>query len=269
MKIKGFSTNMYGWQDQYWQQGKDAPWEELFRKCRESGIDAVELDPTTEVLKLAKAQSLSVSGAYVGLLLHEPFEALRVEESVLPLATRVAEAGGVDLVINANPKGGWSNPEPKTEEEFKRQGDNLSRIADAVAPLGLKVSMHNHTAERHNADGDLRSVIDYASPEVGLCIDTGWAYVAGHDPIEYIRQYPEKLYAFHLRNMGGALPTEDLLEGDIDMRALIHELAHCGYDGWLTFELLHHKDISPKRTMIEDVRRSVDYLKKLIAETAN
>lgn len=268
MKIKGFSTNMYGWQDSYWQQGKDPSWEELFRDCQESGIDAVEIDPTSKLLSLAKAHSLSVSGAYVGLPLHEPFESLRVEEIVLPVAGRVAEAGGADLVINADPKGGWGSPELKTEEEFKRQGDNLSRIAAAVGPLGLKVSMHNHAAVRHNADGDLRSVIDYASPEVGLCIDTGWAHVAGHDPIALIRQYPEKVYAFHLRNQLGTLPTEDLLEGDIDMRGLIRALAGCGYNGWMAFELLHRKDSRPKRTMIEDVRRSVDYVKNLIEESA-
>jgi|GEM_PF-6075261 sugar phosphate isomerase/epimerase len=43
MKIKGFSTNMYGWQDQYWQAGKDPSREELLRDCAESGVDAVEI----------------------------------------------------------------------------------------------------------------------------------------------------------------------------------------------------------------------------------
>jgi inosose dehydratase len=267
MKIKGFSTNMYGWQDKCWQEGKDPSWEELFRDCAESGVDAVEIDPEQELLKLVQENGLSVSGAYVGLLLHEPFEALRIEETVLPVARRVAESGGGDLVINADPKGGWGSPELKTEEEFRRQGDNLTRIAATVQPYGLKVSMHNHAATKHNAEGDLRSVIDYASPEVGLCIDTGWAHVAGLDPIELIRKYPDRVYAFHLRNQIGEIPTEDLVEGEIDMRQLVGALSGIGYEGWLAFELLHRQEPRPKRTMIEDVRRSVEYLKQLIKES--
>ncbi|OPA73278.1 hypothetical protein BVG16_29815 [Paenibacillus selenitireducens] len=266
MNIKGFSTGMYGWHERYGMDGKDPSWEEIFRDCAESGVDAVEIDPTPELLSAAKACGLTISGTYVGLALHEPFEALGIEDAVMPAARRLAEAGGTDLVINADPKGGWENPELKTEVEFKRQGDNLTRIAAAVRPLGLKVSLHNHAATTHNAEGDLRSVIEYSSPEVGLCIDTGWAHVAGCDPIEWIRKYPDRVVAFHLRNQMGAIPTEDLLEGEIDMRRLIGTLSSIGYQGWLAFELWHRDDNHPQRTMVEDVRRSVDGLKQWITE---
>ncbi|MFC5653813.1 sugar phosphate isomerase/epimerase family protein [Paenibacillus solisilvae] len=268
MNIKGFSTGMYGWHERYGMDGKEPTWEEIFRDCAESGVDAVEIDPTPELAAAAKACGLTISGTYVGLALHEPFEALDIEASVLPAARRLAEAGGSDLVINADPKGGWGIAELKTEEEFKRQGDNLSRIEAAVRPLGLKVSLHNHAADKHNAEGDLRSVIDYSSPEVGLCIDMGWAHVAGCDPIEWIRRYPERVAAFHLRNQMGAIPTEDLLEGEIDMRLLMEELAAIGYQGWLAFELWHRDDNHPERTMVEDVRRSAEYLKQCIKELA-
>ncbi|UVI33208.1 sugar phosphate isomerase/epimerase family protein [Paenibacillus spongiae] len=264
MNIKGFSTGMYGWQARYWKDGKEPSWDEMFRDCAESGMDAVEIDPTPELAAAAQAHGLTISGTYVGLQLHEPFEALKIEESVLPSAKRLAEAGGTDLVINADPKGSWEHPELKTEEEFKRQGDNLARIAAAVKPLGLKVSLHNHAATKHNAEGDLRSVIDYSSPEVGLCIDTGWAHVAGINPIDWIRKYPERVVAFHFRNQNGAIPTEDLLEGEIDMKELISALDAIAYEGWLTFELLHQDDMQIERTMEEDVQRSVDGLKQWI-----
>jgi inosose dehydratase len=266
MNIKGFSTNMYGWQEQYWQKGNEVSWEEIFRHCADSGVQAVEIDPEPELLALAKANGLSVSGAYIGLQLHESFETLHIEESIMPVARRLAEAGGTDLVINADPKGGWENPELKTEEEFKRQGDNLSQIAVAVSSLGLKVSMHNHASTKHNMEGDLRSVIQYSSPLVGLCIDTGWAHIAGCDPIELIRKYPDKVFAFHLRNQSGLTPTEDLIEGEIDMGKLIGALADIGYKGWLAFEILHRADPIPKRTMVEDVKRYVDYLKQSMKE---
>ncbi|MCQ6562641.1 sugar phosphate isomerase/epimerase family protein [Paenibacillus mendelii] len=259
MMIKGFSTGMYGWHERYRLDQREDSWDDIFRECAEAGMNAVEIDPTPELVRLAKGYGLSVSGGYIGLNLHEPV--IPFEESVIPLIKGLAEAGGSDLVVNADPKGGWGVALPKTEDEFKRQGEHMSRIAAAAGEWGLKVSLHNHADEKHNAEGDLRSVIEYASADVGLCVDTGWAHVAGADPIEWIRTYPERIYAFHLRNQMGRIPTEDLLEGEIDMAKLARALTDIGYSGWLAFELLHNEENRPVRTMIEDVRRSVDYLK--------
>ncbi|MCF2937830.1 sugar phosphate isomerase/epimerase [Paenibacillus alkaliterrae] len=266
MEIKGFSTSMFGWNVNYWTQDKEPVWEEIFRECVEAGLDAVEIDAVPEQTETAKALGLAVSGTYVGLALHEPFEALDIDNNVIPAARRLAEAGGTDLIINADPKGGWGEAQPKTEEEFRRQGDNLARIAAAVRPLGLKVSLHNHAADKHNAEGDLRSVIEYASPEVGLCIDTGWAHAAGCDPIDWIRKYPDRVAALHLRNQNGDIPTEDILTGEINMRDLIAALAEIGYTGWLSFELWHREDNNPQRTLTEDTRLSIEGLKRWLAE---
>jgi inosose dehydratase len=266
VEIKGFSTGMFGWNVQYWKQGKDPVWEEIFHECAEAGLDALEIDAVPEQTEAAKELGLSISGTYVGLPLHEPFEALDIVGSVMPAAKLLAEAGGTDLIINADPKGGWVEPQPKTEEEFRRQGDNLARIAAAVRPLGLKVSLQNHAADKHNAEGDLRSVIEYASPEVGLCIDTGWAHVAGCDPVGWIRKYPERVAALHLRNQNGDIPAEDILAGEIDMRDLIAALAEIDYKGWLSFELWHREDTHPQRTLAEDTKLSIVGLKRWIAE---
>lgn len=265
MKTLGFSTGMYGWYERHWLDfNKEPSLEEIFRSCREAGMDAVEIDPQPEIVNLAKSYGLSISGSYIGLPLHE--STINIEETVMPIARRLAEAGGIDLVVNADPKGGWGVSLPKTEEEFKIQGDHLSRIASAVGALGLKVSMHNHADDQHNAEGDLHSVLKYSSPEVGLCIDTGWTYVAGFDSIEWIQKYPDRIHAFHLRNQKGGIPTEDLIDGDINMRNLIRALYDIEYNGWLTFELWHREDNHPKRSMVEDTRISIDFLKQAIQE---
>ncbi|MBO7744719.1 sugar phosphate isomerase/epimerase [Paenibacillus sp. MWE-103] len=263
---KGFSTGLYGWQAEYWKAGREPALDEIFRACAQAGLQAVEADPTPDVLALAGRHGLAISGAYIGLPLHEPFERLNVQATVLPAAIRMAEAGGTDLVINADPKGGWDAPQPKTEDEFERQGDNLSRIATAAGGLGLTVSMHNHAADGHNAEGDLRSVIRYADDAVGLCVDTGWAHVAGMDPIGLLHRHPERIRAFHLRNQFGRVPSEELTEGDIDMKALLNAASEIGYDGWLTFELLHEEETRAKRTLAEDTARSVAFLQACLRE---
>lgn len=260
MNIRGFSSNMYGWTERWKRDGKSPEWDELFRACAEAGLNAVEIDADVEKLKLARSYGLAVSASYIGLPLHVPFNTLDVEQSVLPFAERLAAAEGSDLLLNADPIN-WKNVVAKSEDHFKQQGENLSRISELVTPMGLKVCLHNHAADNHNATGDLRSVVEYADTGVGLCVDTGWAFVSGCNPIEWVNTYPNRIYAFHLRNQHGKVPSEDLLEGDVDFSSMMASAASANYNGWLALELWHPDSIQPLRTMGEDVQRSINYLR--------
>lgn len=262
MNIRGYSSNLYGWTERWNADGKAVEWKEIFQACADSGLDAVEIDADPERLRLLRDYGLAVSASYIGLQLHDTYEPL--EAALLPYAERLAAAGGADLLVNADPYGGWKQPLPKPEDLVKRQGENLSRLAEQASRLGLQLSLHNHAADRHNAEADLRSVIDFADPSVGLCVDTGWAHVAGCDPIDWIRRYPERIKACHLRNQRGSTPTEDLTEGDIDFLALTGALTEIGYEGWLALELWHPPTTNAVRSMEDDVRRSIDYLKVFI-----
>ncbi|MDQ0972551.1 inosose dehydratase [Neobacillus niacini] len=263
MNIKGFSSNMYGWVERWKKDNKQPRWEEIFSACAEAGLDAVEIDADHEKLKMARSFGLAVSASYVGLPLHVPFNHLEFEQTVLPFAERLASAGGSDLLLNADPIN-WKTPAAKTEDDFKQQGENLAIISEIVKPMSVKVCLHNHAADHHNANGDLRSVIDYSDQSVGLCVDMGWAHVAGCNPIEWVNTYPERIFAFHFRNQNGKVPTEDLLDGEIDITAMLKSAAAANYNGWLALELWHPPSTQPKRTMTEDVKRSISYLKELI-----
>lgn len=243
-------------------------WPMLYGACAEAGLDAVETDPQPEKLAVARSFGLAVSASYIGLPLHLPFAQLDVERAVRPVAERLADAGGRHLILNADWPGGYSSPPVKTDKQAKQQGENLSRIAGLVNELGLRVSMHNHADKRQRAEMDLKSVVSYADPLVGLCLDTGWAYVAGCDPVQWMRDHPERIRSFHLRNHRGTVPTEDLLDGDVDIPGLLQAAAAAGYEGWLTLELWHPETMQPDRPMVEDTRRSIDYLRGIAAPAA-
>ena len=263
MNILGFSSNLYGWIERWKTDGKQHDWEDLFRACAEAGLNAVEIDADTEKLKLARSYGLAISASYIGLPLHEPFNKLEIERTVLPFAERLAAAGGTDLLLNADPIS-WKTPVAKSEDHFKLQGENLTRISELTSPMGLKVCLHNHAADHHNAMGDLKSVVQYADSHVGLCVDTGWAHVAGCNSIEWVNTYPDRIYAFHFRNQIGNVPTEDLLEGEIDFASLMKSAVAARYKGWLALELWHPENTKPIRTMTEDVQRSIDYLRSTL-----
>ncbi|MHB1235339.1 MAG: sugar phosphate isomerase/epimerase family protein, partial [Microbacteriaceae bacterium] len=134
-----------------------------------------------------------------------------------------------------------------------------------VRDLGLVVSLHNHAADFANAQADLDSVILFADAAVGLCVDTGWAQVAGHDPVAWVREHSARVHCFHLRNQNGPVPTEDLLEGEIRMEELL--AAAPDYSGWLTLELWHPDSMQPERSLKEDTRRSTEYLRGLLRQS--
>jgi inosose dehydratase len=258
VRPRGVATALYGWMERYRRDGVEWDWRSLYGACAEAGVDAVETDPQPEKLEILRDLGLAVSGSYIGLPLTLPFERLDVERSVLPIAERLAVAGGRDLILNAD-QVDWSRPVDKTEDDARRQGENLSRIAELVAPLGLTVALHNHASERQNAQRDLDSVILHANPSVGLCVDVAWAWVAGHNPLHWVQRWPERIAYLHLRNSRGTIPTEDLLSGDLDIAALLAALPH--YAGWLTLELWHPETMTPQRSMIQDTRRSADWLR--------
>lgn len=266
MQIKGFSSALYGWMERFKRDGVPYDWHVLYRACAEAGADAVETDATPEKLEIARSYGLQVSAAYIGLQLHLDYATLDIDRTVLPNAERLANAGGSELLLNADrASGSHDGGAVKSEDDFKRQGDHMSRIAEQVrSRFGLRVAMHNHAADAWHAEGDLRSVLDYADPTVGLCVDTGWAIAAGQDPVSWVRDYPERIYAYHFRNGHGATPTEDLLEGEVDFPALMAAMKQSDYNGWISYELWHPDTITPKRSMSEDFRRSVDYIRDLL-----
>jgi sugar phosphate isomerase/epimerase len=257
----GVATALYGWMERYRRDGVDWDWRSLYGACAAAGVDAVETDATPEKLRILHDLGLAVSGSYVGLPLHPAGAADALEAAVLPVAERLAEAGGRVLTLNADPVPGA--PGGKTADDVRRQGEHLTRAAELVRPLGLRVALHNHADRFDDAAADLVSVVEHASSEVGLCIDAHWAAVAGHDPVAWAREHPDRVLSLHLRNGHGRVPTEDLDDGDVDVPGLLAALPD--YRGWLTLELWHPDSMTPERSMEEDTRRSAGYLRRLLA----
>jgi sugar phosphate isomerase/epimerase len=256
---------MYGWRQRARDEGRSDDAATVARDAAAAGLDALESDQRMDIYPHLAACGLRVSAQYLGLTLHDTWEAVQAEERVLHAARTLAEHGGTDLLVNPAATRGESGPLSKTNEQVRRQGEHLSRLAELVRPLGLRVCVHNHATRHDLAAADLLSVVEHSAPAVGLCVDTGWAHVSGHDPLTWIRGYPQRAFAVHLRNQRGTTPAEDLLEGDLDVAAIVAALLEGGYDGWLSMELWHPAATAPQRTMVEDVRRSVAFLRRLVA----
>lgn len=267
--VRGYSSAMYGWRQRARDDGRPDDAASVARDAAAAGLDALESDARMDIYPHLAAAGLRVSAQYLGLTLYDTWDAVQAEERVLPATRRLAEHGGTDLLVNPTAPRGDSGPLLKSDEQVRRQGEHLSRLAELVAPLGVRVCVHNHATRFELTDADLRSVVEHSAPGVGLCVDTGWAHTSGHDPLAWIRTYPRRVLAVHLRNQRGAVPAEDLLEGELDVPAIVAALLDSGYRGWLSMELWHPAATAAQRSMVEDVRRSVTYLRGLVAKRSD
>lgn len=260
--MKGIATNQWPWSSEANRPQEEKTIETFVAEAAAAGYDAIEClgEGTSQA---ASKHGVKICGAYAGGPLHQPWEELDVEEKFMTLARELAEVGGDYLVVNSDPKGAWNDRERKSEDEVKRQGENLSRLAQEIAPLGLDLLLHNHANESALHLDDLKSVTDHAAPEVGVCLDTGWALTSGDDPVECARRLGSRLAGLHLRNQRGDVPVEWIGEGDMDLAAFIDVLKENAYAGWLTTELWHRQDVEVTRSMLDDQRMTADLLRKL------
>jgi len=265
--MKGTATGLYGWTSEPGRPPEKKTLEAMLGEVAEAGYDGVE-NWTEGIAEVAAGLGLQVIGGYVGAPMHLAWQDVDPEGQVMDTARGLAEIGAEYLNVNCNPKGAWNHRERKTEDELKLQGENLTRLAEEIAPLGLGLVMHNHANRNDLHLDDLRAVTDFAGPAVGVCLDTGWALTSEDEPVARIRALGPRLTALHLRNQFGERPTEWLGEGDTDMAECIAALKEIGYDGWLTTEIYYRADTSLTRSMVENQTRTVQLLNELWGEDA-
>ncbi|MCC7491384.1 MAG: sugar phosphate isomerase/epimerase [Fimbriimonadaceae bacterium] len=260
--MKGLSTGGYGWSSLPDREAAQRTLEVFLEEAAASGCDAVEhLAPGLG--ELLPRYRLRLSGCYASGPLHLPWAECGAERSILPAARECAELGGEDLVVNCDPKGSWANRQRKTADELRQQGENLTRLAELVAPLGLQVAMHKHAASAPLHLDDLDAVTAYAGPQVGVCLDTGWALTSEDDPVARIRALGPRLTALHLRNQYGAVPCEWHGEGDIDFTDLFAALREVDYRGWLTSEIYFPAATRRTLSLAANMARSNALLREL------
>ena len=263
--MKGTAANQWAWVSETGRPEAEKTVGTFLREAAEAGYDAVEFFDQ-EHAALVGEYGLSVCGAYSSGAFHRPWEELDAEARFMPIARQVAEQGGGYLAVNCDPKGAWADRERKNEDDLRLQGENLSRLARKLAPLGLRLVMHNHANRPDLHLDDLRSVTEFSDPIVGVCLDTGWSLTSEDEPVARARALGPRLGGLHLRNQRGDVPTEWLGEGDMDTAAFFAALREIGYDGWLTTELWHRADTHPQRSLLEDQRRTVALMRELAAD---
>jgi sugar phosphate isomerase/epimerase len=121
-------------------------------------------------------------------------------------------------------------------EAAEATAGRLDDVAAELAEYGHDLHYHNHDHEFTDL-GDTTGFAAFAdASSVLLEPDVGWIATAGHDPVEVLRRYGDRVDLVHMKDMDAdAGEFREIGEGTVDMQACADAARDIGAE-WLIYE---------------------------------
>ena len=152
---------------------------------------------------------------------------------------------GVQYIICASPgyrtptpPGAPSAPRPFSLDDYRYNADLFNTFGEKLAATGLRLAYHNHTREFIVTEGKTpyNVLMEQTDPKlVTFELDCGWAFVAGVNPAQIMRDHPYRISMLHIKdfnlppNPSPEKPEEakvtEMGRGNIDYRPVFAQAA--------------------------------------------
>lgn len=143
-----------------------------------------------------------------------------------------------------------------TADGWRRFAEQMSAAALAFQRAGLRLGYHNHQHEfRDRLDGKSKweLLFDNASPDVCQQLDLGHCMLAGEDPARWLKKYPRRNPAVHVKAASAAT-------GVVGADGADWERAFAACEADITEWYVVEAEITPDS--LDDVRGCIAYLKQ-------
>lgn len=185
---------------------------------------------------------------------HARAELLRATEAAGRLGVRY-------LVIHPGPeKGGF--PEQERIRRMENAARVLNDISDACRALGLSLVLENMLP--HLFSGRVQELLwilgALRTTDVGICLDTGHAYLSG-DLQTVAHRLSGHLWMMHAHDNLGE--RDDHLppgEGNVDWQCLLGQISRAGFSGTIILEIAARGDVE---FILHGARRARRYLRDI------
>ncbi len=154
-------------------------------------------------------------------------------------------------------------------EFYKKTADQMNKVAESVKKAGLQFVYHNHAFEFGGKPGE--RPIDIFKERldkklVALEMDVFWVSVAGHDPVEMLKEWKGRVALIHLKDKDKATPVQynegvpktafkEVGSGSLDFKAILKAAPAAGVKHYFV-----EQDQTPGDPL-ESLKRSFEYLK--------
>jgi sugar phosphate isomerase/epimerase len=171
-------------------------------------LTASSMGPAKELRQMLDDNGLkNPAGHFMLAELQDHFDEKLEGARILGQTFLVTTVPGVPTAPNAAPATGMmgflNRLNNMTLDDWKWNAEQYNKLGEKVKAAGMQLGYHNHNIDFHPygsttgydeflrlTDGDL----------VKLELDCGWMTVAGHDPVRYLKKYPERYLALHMKD---------------------------------------------------------------------
>ncbi|MEF8851481.1 MAG: sugar phosphate isomerase/epimerase [Haloarculaceae archaeon] len=220
----------------------DLPMEEILDRVAAAGYDGVQfsgdygdLSPGETADALAE-RDLDVTAAHIDVDRMESDP-----EGVVADQQTIGADGGVVPWLGAE--------HFETREAAESTAERLDALAAALDAHDFALHYHNHDHEFVEFDGTNGFEAFAEASSVLLEPDVGWIRTAGHDPVELLRRYGDRVEIVHMKDMDTSVERGfvEIGEGDVDMEACADAAREVDAE-WLVYE---HDDPDDPAASIE------------------
>ncbi len=155
------------------------------------------LDDPYRIRRVCQRAGVKLSG----LSAHAPLCKPEVSVEYLKQAVRFAAECGAPVVnTDEGPKPHWTT----VDEDHVLMRYTLHEAAAVAEPRGILIGLEPHQQYTKTPAGLDRVFALVDSPAIGINFDTGNSYIAGEDPIEWLRHVKDRLIHLHAKDISVA-----------------------------------------------------------------
>lgn len=234
-----------------------------FKLAKRGGFDCVELDvsesgyltpdsdeQTARFLRsAAENMSLELRSLCTGLLWKYPLtsndpQTVERGKEIVRKCLRLCEWLGADTLLVIP---GVVTPEVSYDVAYERASAALKELAVAAEETGINLAIENVWNKFLLSPLEMRDFVDgVGSDRVGVCFDAGNVLINGY-PDQWIRILGRRIKKVHVKdfhmNFGKIESFGNILEGEMDWRAVERALRDVGYDDVVTAEIQGYKTL--------------------------
>lgn len=177
--------------------------------------------------------------------------------------TKAAQAAEIGMKYLICP---WIGAQ-ESMDDWKRIADQFNECGDICAKNGIRFAYHNHEYTFEELEGVIPQdyLLENVNPETtDFELDMYWVVVAGVDPIEYLKKYPNRFRLCHVKDRIKGTPTGEggtsttLGTGDIDYAKILKVAKEQGMEYYI-LEQERYDNTTP----LDAAKTGAEYLKNL------
>jgi hexulose-6-phosphate isomerase len=240
---------------------KEMPRPECFAEARSAGFDAIELAIGTDFpLDISRddARRMADAAAKAGIRIATIWVSEPLHQNPLNAADPAVRARGVEAIrrsieiagdLNCNAillyavrLGNGAKLEFGSQETWERFTAELSKVVPDAERAKVFLNPENVWNKFLLSPLEMRSFVDqFHNPWIGTHFDTGNVVQYGY-PEDWILTLGQRIKRIHFKDFKLAAREEpahfaDLLEGDVNWRAVMAALVKVGYNGFISPEI--------------------------------